>query len=1509
MHSVPAGTQGTPSSATHPSRGSSEQSSTDAAGFVGAVLVCGAGITGIQSALDLAESGFKVYLAEPGLAIGGRMAQLDKTFPTGDCSMCILSPKLVECARNKNIEILTLTDIVSVQGTPGNFSVTLHRRPRYVDMDKCNACGECSEACPVLLPNEFDRALGQRKAIFRPYPQAIPNVYGISKSEGIAPCKGTCPAGVNAQGYVALIAAGKIHEAYDLIQERCPLPSVCGRICHHPCQGQCNRKELDEPVAVRDLKRFAADYVYENRAEHRPPRPVPVQLRTEQVAIVGGGPAGLTAARDLSALGYTCTIFESRPFLGGMLRLGVPAYRLPRHILDREIDAIIGERVLVRPNTKLGTDFTIDSLKSEGFSAIFVATGAHSSNRMELPGDDAEGVFYGLDFLARVNLNEPVAVGGTTVVVGGGNVAMDAARAALRMGAKEVTVVYRRGRAEMPALPEELDQAEQEGIKLQLLTNPLRVVKTRQGQVKGLECLKMKLGAPDASGRRRPEAVTGSNFVIHAKTVIIAIGQSADLEGIPLNQGKIVANEALATDIPGVFAGGDVVLGPASLVEAMAHGHHAAEAIHAFLRSKPMPKMKRAKQDWAPVPNPVVERHPKHAMPRLPEGERGRDFREIDLGYTKEQAIAEAQRCLACGLCSECGLCSKACSAGAIMHDMVPRTETISVGSVVLTPGYEEFQASLRGEFGHNRYANVLTSVQFERMLSASGPTEGKLLRPSDGRAATRVCFIQCVGSRDPARGNGYCSSICCMSATKEAVVALEHVSNLNATIFCMDVRAFGKEFDAYVQRAKTDHGVKFVRAMPSRVVEMPGSKNPRVRYVNEIGREEQEEFDLVVLSVGMRPSSQVKGLAERLGVELNEFGFCRTDRLAPMAASRPGFFVAGAFQEPKDIPESVAQASAAAACAMENLSTARGTLVKRHEYPWERDVTDEDPRVGVFICHCGHNIASVVDVESVAASARKLKSTVHVETNLYACSDTSQQHIKDMIRKHRLNRLVVASCSPRTHEVLFQETLRESGLNQYLFAMANIRDQCSWVHRNEPGEATEKAKDLMRMAVARARQLKALGTGRLAVAQSALVIGGGLAGMTSALAIAEQGFQVHLLEKTPNLGGQLRAVHYTLEHSDVASFLSQLVARVQNHPNITLHLHSTPVQIAGHVGHFNTRVQTMGEGGTRSERTIAHGVVIVAIGGTERKTNLYLYGQYDNVLVQRELEERIANETLPKSFDDSPTVVMIQCVDSRNETHPYCSRVCCAAAIKNAIALKARNPKTQVIVLFKDMRTYGFRELYYQKAREAGVIFIRYPDEQNPVVVPDKDRIKVQVIDGSTGRKLELPADMVVLSTGIAPSEDHPVLSGLLRSALTSDGFFLEAHPKLRPVDLANEGEFLCGIAHSPRFIDETLAQAKAVAGRAATVLSRSFLEIAGQVAKVDPEACVACATCVKVCPYGAPKINDLKKAEIQGAKCMGCGSCAAECPARTITLQHQEDGLVTAMLEELLASAGGAP
>ncbi len=1471
----------------------------------GAVVVCGAGITGMQASLDLAESGFKVYLVDSSPAIGGRMAQLDKTFPTGDCAMCILSPKLVECARNKNIEIITLADIQGISGEPGNFKVKLRQKSRYVDLNKCNACGDCTDACPVDLPNEFDRRLGTRKAIFRPYPQAIPNVFGISKAADPAPCRAACPAGVNAQGYVALIAAGKFKEAYELVRERCPLPSACGRVCQHPCEDGCNRGDVDQAVSIRDLKRFAADYVDQNPDQYPPVQRTAPKMGTH-VAVIGGGPAGLTAAYDLTLMGYGVTVFEAQPHLGGMLRYGIPSYRLPKDVLDREIQYILDLGVEAKTDTRVSDPST---LLSSGFGAVFAAPGAWVSRKLGIDGEEAPGIWAGLDFLRRVNSGEAPAIGPNVLVIGGGDVAMDAARCARRLpGVSSVHVACLESRAEMPAHSWEAAEALEEGVIFHNSLGPTRV-ETSGDKVTGVSfraCTRVF----DEAKRFAPQFDDSQTTVLSADTVIVTIGQGIDAAGLGVDTGpggRIVAdNDTLATSVPGLFAGGDAVLGPAAMVDAMAQGHKAAVAIDAYLRGAKMPTTPPAPTETAKNPQPEAPRQERVKMPQAAPTGRVGGFIEIDLGYSAEQAIAEAKRCLSCGLCSECMQCVKACTAGAVCHDQQPNEFELDAGSVILTPGFEEFQPALRGEFGHGRYKNVLSSVQFERLLSAAGPTGGHVERPSDGGEAKRIAFIQCVGSRDAARGNGYCSSICCMSATKEAMVALEHAhgkQELEVSIFCMDVRAFGKEFDSYVNRARDEHGVKYIRAIPSRVVEMPGTKNPRVRYFDQTGVEQQEEYDLLVLSVGMQVPEGVRQMAGRLGLSLNEFGFAQTDRLAPLATSKPGLYVAGAFQEPKDIPESVAQASAAAACAMDQLAEVRGTMMKRREYPWERDTTDEAPRVGVFICHCGQNIASVIDVQEVARRASTMPNVYHAEASLYTCSDTNQQHIKDVIKQQGLNRLVVASCSPRTHEILFQETLRDSGLNQYLFSMANIRDQGSWVHKDEPIAATEKAVDLMAMAVARARHLKALQTGQQPVTASALILGGGLAGMTAALGIADQGFRVHLVEKEPALGGLMRQVRSTLEGTDVETHLSQLVDKVQTHPLVDVHLNATLASITGHVGEFKSVLNVDG-----TEQRVSHGVIIVATGGQERPTELYLHGKNPHVTTQSKLEAVLAEGALPPELEGktNPTVVMIQCVESRNEEHSYCSRVCCSEAVKNALEIKRRLPGANVAVLGRDIRTYGFRELFFQKAREEGVLFVRHPEGGDPVVTEDGGRLAVRVHDAPSNRELLLRPDLLVLSTGIAPAAGNSVLSGQLRSALTADGFFLEAHPKLRPVDLANEGEFLCGLAHSPRFMDETIAQAMATVGRATTILSKTHLDIPGQVAKVDPADCVACATCVKTCPYGAPMINELGKAEIQGAMCMGCGSCAASCPARAIRLLHQEEEGMVAMLDELLV--GGA-
>jgi heterodisulfide reductase subunit A len=846
----------------------------------------------------------------------------------------------------------------------------------------------------------------------------------------------------------------------------------------------------------------------------------------------------------------------------------------------------------------------------------------------------------------------------------------------------------------------------------------------------------------------------------------------------------------------------------------------------------------------------------------------------------------------------ECGLCSKVCGAGAIDYEQKETVRELDIGAVLLTPGFSVFDPMRRIEYGSAYDTNVIANTQFERLLSAAGPTQGHVRRPSDGVTPKRIAFIQCVGSRDSKNCNDYCSSVCCMAATKEAILAKQHESDSDVTVYYMDMRAYGKDFDRYLNRAK-EMGVSYVRCRPSSVEEESGTKNLTITYLDEENRLVKADHDLVVLSLGLEPSASLKEQVDRFAVMLNQWGFVQTSELSPLETSRPGVFVGGSLSEPKDIPDTVIQASAVASKAMALLASARGTRVKTKTYPPERDVTDEPPRVGVFICHCGSNIASVVDVEAVVQRTRQLPYVVLAERNVYTCADDTQDQIKEKIIKHRLNRVIVASCTPRTHEAIFRDTLRDAGLNQYLLEMANIRDQCSWVHSSEPDKATEKAKDLVRMTVGRVAGLKPLTEETVPVKGAALVIGGGVAGMTAALAIADQGYPVHLVEKENTLGGMAREIYQTLDKSDVSAFLARLIGRIVSHPRVTVHLHSKVKKVDGHVGDFSSDIVT-------PEKTlkIEHGVVILASGAKEQKPHTFGYGQNDRVITQLELSGRIARNEL--ALQEKSTIVMIQCVEQRNDEHPYCSRVCCTTAVKNALLLRQKYPKARILVLYREMRTYGFREAAYREAREKGILFIRYDDKRMPEVAMENG-LTVRVTDKILGRELMMTPDLLVLAAPIVARDDRQELSELLRVPLNADGFFLEAHVKLRPVDFASEGLFLCGTAHAPKFLSETISQANAVAGRAASILSRKVMPVGAQTAWVDPSKCIACMTCVHVCPYMAPQIGKDNKAEVQGAVCMGCGSCTSACPAKAISLHHYLDIQILGAISSLLSESFG--
>jgi len=1007
---------------------------------VGAVAVVGGGIAGVQAALDLADMGYKVYVVEKSPTIGGVMAQLDKTFPTNDCSMCILSPKLVDCARHQNIEILTNTTVEHLEGDPGNFTVKVLKKPRYIDVEKCTSCGSCEAVCPVSLPNAFEFGLVKRKAIYKPFPQAIPNAY----------------------------------------------------------------------------------------------------------------------------------------------------------VIDKEGD-----------------------------------------------------------------------------------------------------------------------------------------------------------------------------------------------------------------------------------------GKH-----------------------------------------------RG---------------------------CVDCMRCVKECKSGAINHEQKPDHLSLHVGAVIIAAGSPPFDPIIKPEFGYKRYKNVMTSVEFERVLSASGPTQGKILRPSDQKHPTRVAWVHCVGSRDASINHEYCSAMCCMYTAKEAIIAKEHAADIQPTVFYIDVRSYGKDFDKYINRAKEEHQIHYVRSRISEITEDPKTQNLIIKYEDDKGEFKQETYDLVVLSVGLCGAGERRNeLMDLLGFDANAFQYVRTSPDDPVVI-KPGVFAAGSFLEPQAIPESVMQASAAAANAAALLKDSRGTLVKEKQYPIEKDVSTENPRIGVFLCHCGINIGGYVDVPAVAEYTKTLPDVAFVETNIYTCSEDTQKKIVEAIKKYNLNRILVAACTPRTHEPLFQKSLRDAGLNPYLLEMTNIREQCSWVHMNEPKKATEKAKQLIAMTVAKTRFLQPIQEAEIPVLQKALIIGGGIAGMTAALTLANQGYETALVEKEATLGGYLHKVFFTVDGMDIPTLLSQMTEKVTSHPQLKVYLGSQVKSVHGYVGSYKSEIQT-----PKENISFSHGVVVVAIGADEYQPRSYQYGKDNRVLTQSELEKDLS---ILKKEDirDGETFVMIQCVESRDEQRPYCSRICCMQAVKNALKIKELNPRAEVFVLYRDLMTYGFKEKFYKDAREKGVMFLQYDPDKKPEL-DTKGGLFIKVYEPMIGELLKIPTDHVILSTGLSPNPDNPVIGKLLKVPVNDDGFFLEAHVKLRPVDFSTRGVFVAGNCHVPKFISESVYQAQAAAARAATILCKSSLKAEPNAAFVDEELCSGCSICISVCPYNAiERIEEEKNkktvihAKVNEGLCQGCGTCVSACPSSAIQQRGFKDKQILPMITEI--------
>ena len=822
----------------------------------------------------------------------------------------------------------------------------------------------------------------------------------------------------------------------------------------------------------------------------------------------------------------------------------------------------------------------------------------------------------------------------------------------------------------------------------------------------------------------------------------------------------------------------------------------------------------------------------------------------------------------------ECKQCEKVCLAEAIDFTQEAGDVDLDVGAVILAPGFGRISQDVLSRYGYGRSANVITGVEFERLTSASGPTAGEILRPSDGGHPKKIAFLQCIGSRDLPSGNAYCSSVCCMYAVKEALVAKEHDPHLDITLFYMDMRTQGKDFD-YARIRAEEKGIHFVRSRFGGI--QAKEECLELKYVNEGGGHLKEDFDMVILPEGLESPQGADSLAKAANIRLDHYDFCKTRTFSPLESSRPGVFVAGAFQGPKDVPDSVTDASGAAGLAAEALSHVRNTRVAVKTYPRETEIEDE-PRIGVFVCFCGNNIGGVVNVPEVAEYAAALDNVVFIDTNLYSCAQGTQELISEKISENRLNRVVVAACTPRTHEPLFQETLKNSALNKCLFEMANIRDHCSWVHSQLPKEATEKAKDQVRMAVGKARLLQPLPEETLPVIPKALVIGGGISGMTAAMSIAAQGFACFLVERSPDLGGNLKALRFTLNGEDPDQLLNNMKEEIMANDLIEVYTDATVEEVSGYVGNFTTTLRT-GEELT----DLQHGVIVVATGGEPYKPNQYLYGKSERVITQFELEALLAN---PEAIEKTKDIVMIQCVGSRGEDLTYCSKLCCGQAVKNALQVLKHHPDANITILFRDMRTYGLMEDAYQLAREQGVNFIHFDKDLPPTVFEEDGSLRVEFLDKLLGEKIVLDPELLVLSVGIGPG-DVGELAKSLKVPLNKDGFFLEAHPKLRPVEFSVDGIYLCGLAHSPRPISEAIAQAKAAASKACIQLAKGHVAVEPIVSSVDQESCIGCGICELLCPYASirtVKVGKKKKAETISASCKGCGICASHCPTLAI-------------------------
>lgn len=887
------------------------------------VLVVGAGVAGQEAALNLANMNYKVLLVEKDKSIGGVMVQLSKVFPTLDCAACITTPKMSETMRHANITVLTYTEVLEIEKNSKSFAVNILKHPRYVREDVCTGCQECEAACPEVKEDEYNFGMAGRKIAYVPFNLANPRIAAIERKGECSPCIATCPGGVKAHGYVSLVRNGQYEEAMNLHLEDIPLPGSLGRACYAPCEGECTRKETDGSVNIRRIKRFFSDYYYQKYSE---PKNSSIETYSgKKVAVIGSGPSGLTAAYHLAKKGHEVKIFEADNELGGMLKSTIPSFRLPNGIVDRDIKNITSLGVKYELNKRIDD---LEDLKSKGFDAIYISVGTHETVKFNFISKYLSGVFCCLTFLKDVNKgNRPDLTGKTVAVIGGGNVAMDSARIALRLNAKRVIIIYRRQRAQMPATDTEITEAENEGIEFQYLKNPVEFI-GEHGNLTAIKCINMKLGEPDESGRKRPVPVEGSEHTMETDIVIVSIGllpsSSPFKDDLDLNKnGTIQVNpETLQTSKPYIFAGGDVVTGASSIIEAAGQGKRAAFFIDKYLQKKNLSEYvfdhrlpPTAKNEVLARMENVKSTHPLVAYER-PAIKRIKDFEEIESTYTEEEVIQSASRCMNCGNCRECHQCVAACPANAIDFSQREEEVAVHVKSVVLAPGFKLFPPETIHEYGFGKYKNVIHSMMMDRLLAPTRPYHD-VLRPLDGKKPDNIAYVLCVGSRNCAINNCVCSQICCMYSIKQAQLLMGALPMADITIYYIDIRAFGKGFEEFYKQGK-DMGVEFVKGKIASIRENDDRSGDLIlRHENiDTGKIDEAEHDLVVLSVGILPNSDMARLFRKENLELDEYNYIRqTDEMiSPSKTSIEGVFVAGSASWPMDIPDSILSAGAASA-------------------------------------------------------------------------------------------------------------------------------------------------------------------------------------------------------------------------------------------------------------------------------------------------------------------------------------------------------------------------------------------------------------------------------------------------------------------------------------------------------------------------------------------------------------------------------------------------------------------